>query len=139
MAQAKEAFETNSTAIQVRKMILLVDDDDDEHEIFLSALKNISGDFTFVSAVSCEHALKILGTMVPDIIFLDVNMPRINGITCLEEIKKIKKLTKVPVYIYSTGISAKEGQKAISLGAEDYIVKPNSITALSGILKNLLD
>jgi CheY-like chemotaxis protein len=138
MSQTKEILETNLAAIQTQQVILLVDDDEDEHVIFHSALKNITEDFTFISAVSCEHALKILGSVVPDIIFLDVNMPRMNGIKCLEEIRKIKKLTEVPVYIYSTGINAKDGQKAILLGAEDYIIKPNSINALSALLKEIL-
>ena len=46
-------------ANQIEKVILLVDDDEDEHEIFHSALKSIGRDFTFLSAVICEHALKI--------------------------------------------------------------------------------
>src|SRR5258706_9919401 len=138
MTQTKEILETNPAVTRVQQVILLVDDDEDEHVIFHSALKNIKEDFTFISAVSCEHALKILSSVVPDLVFLDVNMPRMNGIKCLEEIRKIKKLTEVSVYMYSTGINAKDGQKAILLGAEDYIIKPNSINALSAILKEIL-
>ena len=138
MAQAKETLETNLAAIRIQKVILLVDDDEDEHEIFHSALKSIGSDFTFLSAVSCEHALKILWAIAPDLVFLDMNMPRMDGLKCLEEIRKIRKLTNVPVYIYSTGMNSKEGQKAMLLGAEDYIIKPNSIGALSSILKEIL-
>ena len=138
MAQTKEAIEIATSANKTQRVVLLVDDDEDEHEIFLSALNNLGDELTFVSAVSCDHALKILSSVMPDVIFLDVNMPRINGIKCLEEIRKIKKLSRVPVYIYSTGINSKEGQKAILLGAEDYIIKPNSINALSSILREIL-
>jgi CheY-like chemotaxis protein len=139
MTQTKEILEFNPAATKTQKVILLVDDDEDEHEIFLSALKNVKEDFTFISAVSCDHALRILSSVVPDLIFLDVNMPRVNGIKCLEEVKKIKRLIKVPVYIYSTGINSKEGQKAIALGAADYIIKPSSINALSSILKEIIN
>ena len=138
MAHIKEAIETNIAANKIQRVVLLVDDDEDEHEIFLSALNSLGDEYMFVSAVSCDHALNILSSVVPDVIFLDVNMPRVNGLKCLEEIRKIKKLAKVPVYIYSTGINSREGQKAIMLGAEDYIIKPNSINALSSILREIL-
>ncbi|MEO8712608.1 MAG: response regulator [Parafilimonas sp.] len=122
-----------------QRIILLIDDDEDEHEIFLSALKHTESSFNFISADSCEEALGILKNIDPDFIFIDVNMPRINGITCLEEIKKISKISHIPVYMYSTGISARDGQKALKLGAVDYIIKPNSIAALCTILKKVLN
>lgn len=139
MTKTQKTYQTSIADSLSLQKILLVDDDEDEHEIFLSALKNVTEDFRFMSAISCEDALKILTAVVPDFIFLDLNMPRINGIKTLEEIRKIKALTAVPVYIYSTGINEKDGKKAISLGAEDYIVKPNSIGTLSTILKQLLN
>ena len=74
-----------------KNIILLIDDDEDEHEIFLSALKNTDRTFDFISADSCETALDILNKLEPDYIFIDVNMPRINGMICLERIKKINK------------------------------------------------
>ena len=131
-----DIIDGNNTA---QKIILLIDDDDDEHEIFLSALKRIDASFNFISANSCEEALDVLENIDPDFIFIDVNMPRKNGITCLEEIKKLSKISHVPVYMYSTGISAVDGQKALQLGAVDYIIKPNSIAALCTILKKVLN
>ncbi len=116
----------------------MVDDDDDEHEIFSSALKTIGNAFNFISAKSCEGALHILKTLDPDYIFIDVNMPRINGMTCLQEIKKISRIEKIPVYMYSTGMNARDGQKALHLGAVDYIIKPSSISGLSQLLKKII-
>jgi len=121
------------------KIILLVDDDEDEHEIFLSALKNIDSPFNFVSTNNCEEALNILKQLDPDYIFIDFNMPRVNGITCLEEIKKIERIAHIPVYMYSTGIYAQESKKALQMGAVDYIIKPNSISTLSALLKKILN
>ncbi len=103
------ASEMGNTALQ--KTILLVDDDDDEHEIFSSALKTIGKAFNFISAKSCEGALHILKTLDPDYIFIDVNMPRINGMTCLQEIKKISRIEKIPVYMYSTQANARMVKK----------------------------
>jgi DNA-binding NtrC family response regulator len=122
-----------------KKIVLLIDDDEDEHEIFLSALKNAARSFDFISADSCEKALNILKKIDPDYIFIDVNMPRINGMICLERIKKINRIAHVPVYMYSTGINAHDGQKALQLGAVDYIIKPNSISVLSTMLKEILN
>lgn len=120
------------------KTILLIDDDDDEHEIFSSALKMLGGTFNFISAGSCEEGLSLLQHINPDYIFIDVNMPRINGLICLEEIKKIERVAHVPVYMYSTGMNARDGQRALQLGAIDYIIKPNSISNLSTLLQNML-
>jgi len=131
----EEAFAANR---KTHKVILLVDDDEDEHDIFLSALKSAGEDHTLISAISGDEALRILNGLVPDVIFLDINMPRITGIKCLEEMRKIQKLAAVPVYIYSTGINSREGQKAILLGAKDYIIKPNSINDLTSVLKEIL-
>jgi DNA-binding response OmpR family regulator len=116
----------------------LVDDDEDEHEIFLSALKNTNHDYNFIGADSCEKALCILKELEPQYIFIDLNMPRTDGIVCLQEIKKLSRVAQVPVYMYSTGINATEGKKALQLGAVDYIIKPNSISSLSAVLRKIL-
>lgn len=120
------------------KIILLVDDDEDEHEIFLSALKNTNRDYNFIGADSCEKALRILKELEPEYIFIDLNMPRTDGMVCLQEIKKLSRVAQVPVYMYSTGINATEGKKALQLGAIDYIIKPNSISSLSAVLRKIL-
>ncbi len=134
----KKVFDTAAENEVVQKTILLIDDDEDEHEIFLSALKNAHEPFNFISANSCDEALEILNDIDPNYIFIDVNMPRTNGMICLEQIKKINRIAHVPVYMYSTGMNARDGQKALQLGAVDYIIKPNSIATLSILLKKIL-
>lgn len=118
--------------------LLLVDDDEDEHEIFLSALKSIHKTIDFISAYSCEKALHLLKDLDPHYIFIDVNMPKTNGMICLQEIKKISRIAEVPVYMYSTGVNANDSQRALQMGAVDYIIKPNSITALTALLKKII-
>jgi DNA-binding NtrC family response regulator len=134
----KNAYDTLA-ANNAQKTILLIDDDEDEHEIFQSALRHSGTNANFISADSCDEALRVLQNIDPDYIFLDVNMPKINGMTCLEEIKKIARIAHVPVYMYSTGMNAHDGQKAMKLGAVDYIIKPNSILSLSNLLKKILN
>ena len=136
---AKNQSEIAPAETQCEKIILLIDDDEDEHEIFLSALKHTNTSYKFVSAHSCDNAIALLKHLQPDVIFVDVNMPKTNGIICLQEIKKMKRISHVPVYMYSTGMNAHDGKKAVQLGAVDYIIKPNSITSLSNLLKKILN
>ena len=72
----------------MKKTVLLVDDDLEEHEIFGQALKKFNSDIEFISAMNGKHALKFLKQELPDWIFLDVNMPVMNGIETLYAIKK---------------------------------------------------
>jgi CheY-like chemotaxis protein len=77
----------------------------------------------------------------PNIIFLDINMPRMNGIDCLVELKKIKELENVPVYMYSTSSETGIVEKCKQLGATSFIEKLPSIDKLqvvfNDIFKNL--
>ena len=119
----------------------LIDDDTDDREIFLIALEGIS------EAIDCRYAsdgIKALEKLnsdqafVPDYIFLDMNMPRMNGRECLIEIRKIERLEKVPTFIYSTSVDPGMVTEVKQLGATDVIIKPTSIRALSDILENLI-
>src|SRR5258706_283573 len=83
-----------------KKSILLIDDDDDELEIFIIALNDSGVEYNCNFARSAEQALMIVKGLVPDFIFLDINMPKTNGFKCLQEIKKIKDLKDTPVIIY---------------------------------------
>ena len=122
----------------MHKRIFLLDDDQDEHEIFQSALRRVSEELSFTSASSWQEAQQKLGESTPDYIFLDLNMPKTNGFQCLAEIRKRSDTRDTPVYLYSTGITEKEGKKAISDGANDVIVKPASFIDLCKLLRKII-
>src|SRR5206468_10762386 len=105
----------------MEKTVLLVDDDIEEHEIFKLALSKFNEDIQFVSALNGIYALNILKQASPDWIFLDINMPGMNGIDTLYEIKKLESLKNVPVFIFSTSDGYTHGTLALSLGAKKYI------------------
>jgi CheY-like chemotaxis protein len=115
---------------------LLIDDDLDDHEIFSMALEEIQFDFQLTSAYNATQALDMLksGKATPDFIFLDLNMPRINGKQCLVEIKNIPRVESIPVIIYSTSSEIKDLLEVQRLGAEAYIVKSSSIKDLVSAL-----
>lgn len=121
---------------------LLVDDDLDDHEIFNMALADLGGDVTITTAVNAPQALQQLSfknNFIPDYIFLDLNMPRMDGKQCLAAIKSQPHLDHVPVIIYSTSSSPGDIKEFMSMGATAFIKKPSSITELSNTLHHLFD
>jgi DNA-binding NtrC family response regulator len=116
----------------------LVDDDIDDQEIFNIAMKDVDSSICCVFVNDGVQALQKINedeSFIPHCIFIDMNMPRMNGLQCLEAIKKIPRLQSVPVYMYSTSSDPKSVAETRDMGAIDFIVKPSSISTLSSILK----
>ena len=115
----------------------LIDDDIDDQEIFLMALQDFNNSIDCQFASDGVHALETLMAnelFLPHCIFIDINMPRMSGVECLENIKKIERLQNIPVCMYSTSADPAVVAKAKALGAADFIVKPSDITELSDLL-----
>jgi CheY-like chemotaxis protein len=108
---------------------LIVDDDEDDQEILSVAItKSIFFNNTCSYAANGEEALsKLHSGLLPDYIFLDLNMPRMNGMQCLGEIRKSAAFKDIPVVIYTT--STDEATKTIAMrqGATAFISKPTRI------------
>lgn len=120
-------------------LCLLIDDDQDDQEIFELALKDSGLNMECVMSNNASEALQKLtqdDTFLPNYIFLDLNMPRINGIQLLTEIKKISRLQNIPVVIYSTSSHPKDKDATLKLGATAFITKPSGIQELSLLLKD---
>jgi CheY-like chemotaxis protein len=120
---------------------LLVDDDADDLEIFSIAAAEIEAPIVCVTAVDGVDALHKLGNdenFIPDFIFLDLNMPRMNGKQTLVELKKIPRLANIPVIIYSTSARPLDVQETLQLGAFHFLTKPSSITKLTTELSALI-
>ena len=124
----------------MRKTIFLVDDDRDDREIFIEALAEIDNSLHCVTAENGEDAIRKLlsGAFIPNIIFLDLNMPRMNGRECLVEIKSIKTLEETPVIIYTTSSLQKEKEELVKLGASKFLTKPANFNDLCHSLKGVL-
>lgn len=117
---------------------MLIDDDDDELDIFIIALNESGVDYNCNFARSAEQAFMILHGLVPDFIFLDINMPKTNGFKCLQEIKKMKDLKEIPVVIYSTSINDESRRDALTMGAAACLQKPRQLKSLTEALKMIL-
>lgn len=120
---------------------LLIDDDIDDQELFAHALKHLDVSVDFVTANDGVHAIDKIKTdsnFNPYFIFIDVNMPRMNGIECLVEIKKISKVKNTPVYLYSTYGDPDTISQGKKLGAVDLLVKANNMKDLEQTLAGIL-
>jgi CheY-like chemotaxis protein len=119
--------------------ILLIDDDEDDQEIFTSAVAEISDTVTCDCIPDATRALATLTAKkeLPDVIFLDLNMPIMNGQQFLSAIKKEKQLSAIPVIIFSTASDRATIETTRMLGAHDFITKPRSFDRLVEILAPL--
>jgi CheY-like chemotaxis protein len=111
------------------KNIFLVDDDTDDQEFFVEAISGLKNISLSGMANNGKEALNILNnsTLLPDFIFLDFNMPFMNGIQCLCEIKKFPRTKDIPVIMLSSAFEQAELSR--ELGAKGFIKKCNEITA----------
>lgn len=111
-------------------VVLYVDDDADDLQLFGEAVKEVDPAIIFIAARSGEEALNFLhGELLPDQIFMDINMPVMNGIECLTQIRKTKHIQDVPVVMLSTSQSTVDIEQSNALRA-DFISKPNSFRVL---------
>lgn len=117
--------------------ILFVDDDADDTFLFREVLAEIDSSLLFSSASNGEEALEKLAVQeihLPQLIFMDLNMPRMNGRECLAAIKRSEKLKHIPVIIYTTSSYIKDKEEVLQNGAAFYITKPANYTDLKTIL-----
>lgn len=120
--------------------IMLIEDDIDDQEIFTSALAFIDSGIVCSLAANGYEAIMHLNEVaaLPDLIFLDLNMPMMNGMQFLREIKAGHRAKDVPVIVFSTASDNKTIQEAKQLGAEQFITKPEKFSELVGMLHGLL-
>ncbi len=121
--------------------ILLADDDETDRLLFKEAFEELKMK-TMVTMVNDGVALMNYlidsKNTLPHLLFLDLNMPLKNGLTCLKEIKSIEKLNKISIAIYSTSASEKDMEETFLGGANVYIKKPNDFHKLKKVLEKAI-
>jgi len=122
------------------KNILLIDDDEDDCEIFLFAIQKVSGIRKYTAVNQASKALAQLkdNLLQPDLIFLDLNMPVMNGMQFLTEIKKIDGLKTIPVIILTTSSQPELINETKAIGAQDFITKPSDFNDFVKIFEAIL-
>lgn len=121
--------------------ILLADDDKDDSILFQEILEELPLSTHLTKVTNGEQLMHFLYEMkgqLPDVLFLDLNMPRKNGYDCLSEIKASERLRSLPVIIFSTAFEPQVISILYEKGAQYYIRKPNSYQQLKNLIHQAL-
>lgn len=122
-------------------MILIVDDDPDDVQFFCNALYESNKPYYCISVTNAEEALLFIeNTLInPEFIFLDLNMPCVDGKECLIKLKSNPQSKDIPVIVYSTSSHKKEIEELYKLGAAKFITKPDSMKVLINAISDILN
>jgi CheY-like chemotaxis protein len=120
--------------------LLIADDDEEDIEIFMRALSETGFNVNCTFAKDGIEALTQLTTNVsiPDMVFLDLNMPRMGGEECLKQIRQMQKFEPVPVIIYTTSSYPGEKERLMFAGASQYLTKEFSFQKIVDQIAGLL-
>lgn len=118
------------------KKILTVDDSPSVRKMVEFSLK--SKGYVMGGAGDGQEALELIAKETFDAIILDVNMPNMNGLEFLEKVKSDPVFSAIPVVMLTTEGQDEDRDKAMSLGATDYIVKPFKPSQLISLLEDIL-
>ncbi len=121
---------------------LIVDDDEDDQEIFIMCVKMVNEHIHCVSAYDGQQAIDMVTSnteLIPRYIFLDVNMPKVNGIECLRALRGIPRLMATDIYMYSTTSEQSVEEESKKLGASGYVVKPVKTSELKDKLRSIFE
>ena len=117
---------------------MLIDDDPDDQLFFRDAVRSVRPDVQCELASSCVEAFKQLEIVTPDLIFVDLNMPVMNGFDCLAYLKKKSELRDIPVVIFTTSKNVNDINRTKQLGASWFMTKPDDFNVLCKKLKGII-
>lgn len=121
--------------------LLLADDDLDDCEFFEDALGEVASGTCLVTVNDGVQLMDFLLSepeKYPDIIFLDLNMPKKSGIECIMEIRSMPSLQHIPIIVYSTSLDIDVVDKLYEMGANYYVQKPGAFSVLKKVIEKTL-
>ena len=118
--------------------VLLVDDDSDESYLFNEALEHSGLEITLSKASNGIHFSSLLAERkIPDLVFLDLNMPYKDGLETLTEIRKIPEYSQLPIVMYSTAKVPATINACYEAGADLFVIKPEDFDGLVQVVKKV--
>lgn len=131
-----DALKSNQPLLQ---SIILADDDPDDHEFFHDILVDIDPRFKLNIVKDGAELLLLLSHFIPDLLFLDLEMPVKNGLECLREIRSNPQTKHLPVVVFSSTTRPANIETAYEMGADLFLIKSHSYSDLLSSVKALLD
>lgn len=122
----------------VPRRILVVEDSQAMRSFVRAALEESLGDCEVVEARSGFDALRALPRGPYDLVITDIHMPDINGLELIRFLKESEAHRGTPLVIISTEAAAKDRERGLALGADDYLTKPFEPEALAAVVGRLL-
>lgn len=127
-------------------VLLYVEDEEASVFLFETTLRDLGRDIDFHRVADGEQAVAFLrkdGSYAaaprPDLILLDLNLPKLNGLQVLAKIQGDDALKSIPVVIFTSSSLSTDRRRSLALGAKDYLVKPTSLDGFVEIVKNTCD
>ncbi|MVM32476.1 response regulator [Spirosoma sp. HMF4905] len=120
--------------------IWIVDDDEDDQYLFAGAFKSLSPSLRVQLFNDGEDLLPALAqsTRLPDLIILDLNMPRVNGFEALKLLRAEPSYQRLPVIVLTTSDQLEDQTKALALGADGFLTKPPSFDKILILFEQLV-
>lgn len=118
--------------------LLLADDDSDDCEVFCSVVKDLAPTLKVECVSNGRQLMDLLTHYIPDILFLDLEMPYKNGLECLVEIRGNEHLKDLPVVAFSSTNRPANIQTAYEMGAHLFLLKSPSYAEFTAALKSIL-
>ena len=124
-----------------RLSILIIDDDQDDIDLFREAALALDSNIKIDSATSVEEALNFLNksSPSPNYIFLDLNMPKMNGKECIAILKKDPRFKSIPLAVYTTSKLPNDLEQSRTRGAEYFITKPTRLSDLTNAISEVIN
>ena len=125
--------------LQNLSYLVYVDDDQDDRSLFQETIEEL---FPNIDLRLYENGKEFIEDLVrdisnlPQLVFMDLNMPIKNGFECLEEIRLNKALQQIPIAVYSTSSCPKDKNRSLALGARHFLTKPTSFRDMKTLLSN---
>ncbi|PID58297.1 two-component system response regulator [candidate division KSB3 bacterium] len=119
------------------KNILIVDDSEMTRRLISTAIRRLE-DIEYEEAKDGFEAIQKLPTNAFDMLFVDINMPNINGLELIDYCKQSEQYRQIPIVIISTEDSRRDQEKGLELGASAYLLKPIQLDQLLDVIKTTL-
>lgn len=120
------------------RSIVLADDDSDDIEIFKDSLNEVQSDIQLESVSNGKQLMELISHFLPDLLFIDLDMPVKNGLECLVEIRSNPKMEELPVIVFSSTTRPANIQTAYEMGAHLFLIKSSSYEEYKSALKAIL-